>query len=49
MNEPVCLNLSILELSKMVMHDFWYDCVKAIYKKKMQIYVTWIEPALQNI
>ena len=34
MNEPVYLNLSILELSKMVMHDFWYDCVKAIYKKK---------------
>ena len=28
MNKPVCLGLSILELSKMIMHEFWYDYVK---------------------
>ena len=25
MNKPVYLNLSILELSKLVMHEYWYD------------------------
>ena len=29
MNKPVCLGLSILELSKLLMYDeFWYDYVK---------------------
>ena len=28
MNKPVCLGLSILELSKMIIHQFWYDYVK---------------------
>ena len=28
MNKPVCLGLSILELSKMIMHEFLYDYVK---------------------
>ena len=27
-NKPVCLRLSILELSKIIMHEFWYDYVK---------------------
>ena len=31
MNKPVCLGLSIRELSKIVMHDFWYDYVKPKY------------------
>ena len=31
MNKPVYLRLSILELSKIIMHEFWYDCVKPIY------------------
>ena len=25
MNKPVYLNLSILEFSKLVMHEYWYD------------------------
>ena len=25
MNKPVCLRLSVLDLSKTVMHEFWYD------------------------
>ena len=28
MNKPVYLELSILELSKILMHEFWYDYVK---------------------
>ena len=28
MNEPVHLGLSMLELGKMLMYEFWYDYVK---------------------
>ena len=28
MNKPVYLGLSILELSKTVMYESWYDCIK---------------------
>ena len=28
MNKPVYLGLSILELSKILMYEFWYDCVR---------------------
>ena len=28
MNKPVHLGLLILELSKILMYEFWYDCVK---------------------
>ena len=28
MNKPVCSGLSILELRKIVMYQFWYDYVK---------------------
>ena len=31
MNKPIYLCLSILDLSKTVMHEFWYDCVKPKY------------------
>ena len=31
MNKAVCLGLSILELSKIVMHEFSYDYVKLKY------------------
>ena len=29
MNTPVCLELSILDLSQAVTYEFWYDYVKA--------------------
>ena len=32
--KPVCLGLSILELSKILMYEFWYNCVKAKYGGK---------------
>ena len=37
MIKPVDLRLSILELSKMLMHEFWYDYVKPKYGKKIKI------------
>ena len=33
MNKPVYLGLSILDLSKTVMYEFWYDSVKPKYGK----------------
>ena len=29
MNKPIYLGLPILELSKILMHEFWYDYVKS--------------------
>ena len=31
MNKPVYLGLSILELSKTLMYEFWYDYIKLKY------------------
>ena len=36
-NRPVCLELSILELSKILMYDFWYDYVKPKYGEKVKL------------
>ena len=45
MNKPVYLDPSILEISKTVIHAFWYDYLKPNMEKK-QNYVTWIKTAL---
>ena len=37
MNKPVLLGLSILELSKISMYEFWYDYVKPEYGKKAKL------------
>ena len=34
MNKPAYLGLSILELSKILIYEFWYDYVKPKYGKK---------------
>ena len=34
MNKPVYLGLSMLELSKILMYNFWYDYVKPKYSGK---------------
>ena len=34
MNEPVYLGLSVLDISKIVMYEFWYDYVKLKYEVK---------------
>ena len=37
MNKPINLNQSILELKRLVMYKFWYDCVKLKYDKKAKL------------
>ena len=37
MNKSVCLGISILELSKIIMHKFWYDLVKPKYGEKAKL------------
>ena len=37
MNKLVYLGLSILELSEIVMYEFWYDNVKPKYGEKAKI------------
>ena len=38
MNKPVNLGLSILEISKTVMYEFWYDYVKPKYGVKAKLW-----------
>ena len=37
MNEPVYLGLSILEISKTLMHEFWYDYMKPKYGDNLKL------------
>ena len=37
MKNPVYLDLSILEIDKIVMYEVWYDYVKTKYKEKTKL------------
>ena len=37
MNKPVYLGLSILEISKTFMYEFWYDCIKPKYQNNAKL------------
>ena len=37
MNKPVYLGLSILDLSKTVTYEFWYDCLKLKYAENTKL------------
>ena len=37
MNKPVYLDMSILDISKTLMYEFWYDRVKPQYKDKAKL------------
>ena len=38
MNKPVYLDLSILEISKTLMYEFWYDYIKSKYQDNAKLY-----------
>ena len=37
MNKPIFLGLSIIELGKILMYEFWYDYVKSKYSEKAKL------------
>ena len=37
MNKPVYIGMSILDISKTLMYDFWYDYVKPKYQDKAKL------------
>lgn len=38
MNKPVYLGLSILNISKIVMYEYWYNYLKLIYGNSVKLY-----------
>ena len=36
-NKPICLGLSILEISKTLMYEFWYDYLKPKYGDNVKL------------
>ena len=37
MNKPVYLGMSVLDISKTIMYEFWYDYVKPKYQDSAQL------------
>ena len=35
--EPLYLGLSLLDISKTLLHKFWYDCIKPKYRDKARL------------
>ena len=48
-NKPVCLELSILYLSKLVIYEFWYDYLKPKYGEKSKLCYIDMESFLVSI
>ena len=40
MNKPLYLGMSILDISKMLMYEFSYDCLKPKYRDKVKLCYT---------
>ena len=40
MNKPVYLKQAVLDLSKTLMFEFWYDCLKPMYDDKIRLCYT---------
>ena len=49
MNEPVYLGMSILDISKTLMYEFWYDSVKPKYKDKAKLFYMDTDSFFSNI
>ena len=49
MNKPVYLGLSILEISKTLMYEFWYDYIKAKYQNNSKLCYMDTDSSIINI
>ena len=49
MNKPIYLGLSILEISKILMHEFWYDNMKPKYGDNLKLCYTDTDSFIMNI
>ena len=49
MNKPIYLGLSILEISKLLMYEFWYDYMKPKYDDKVKLCYTGTDSFIINI
>ena len=49
MNKPIYLGLSILEISKLLMHEFWYDYMKPKYGNNVKLCYMDTDSFIMNI
>ena len=49
MNKPIYLGLSILEISKILMYEFWYDYMKPKYDDNVKLCYTDTDSFIMNI
>ena len=49
MNKPIYLGLSILEINKMLMYEFWYDYMKPKYNDNVKLCFMDIDCFIMNI
>ena len=49
MNKPIYLGLSILEISKILMHEFWYDYMKPKYNDNVRLCYMNTDSFIMNI
>ena len=49
MNKPIYLGLSILEISKLLMYEFWYDYMKPKYGNNVKLCYTDTDSFIMNI
>ena len=49
MNKPIYLGLSILDISIILMYEFWYDCMKLKYKNKVKLCYMDTDSLIMNI
>ena len=49
MNKLICLGLSILEISKILMYEFWYDYMKPKYGNNVKLCFMDTDSFIMNI
>ena len=49
MNKAICLGLSILEISKLLMYEFWYDYMKPKYGNNVKLCYMDTDSFIMNI